>query len=190
MKSPMPYHMKIAALLPPSNIERIITGLQEAIYSASGAVSAVALPVMIPLRLLSDAVTPDSFQKSLGDTRAGFPICSHTYRKVEASMFLGLKAESPHEPAHRRIIQNLASFEPYESRTPFPPFFGFYLCDFSGIQAIKPDLSDISQAPSFRFSSFHFALIDLFLASDQDNPWHHVEWKVLVSWKSLRPRRK
>ena len=175
--------VRVAALLPPSNIERIVSRLQETIYSSFGTISAMALPVMIPLGFIPTAVSPESFRQVLNDAREGFSIHSARYRKEDSSVYLSLIPEP--EASFRRIVERL---ELNDSRSPFPPYFGFFLCDIAETEEAETDLADFPEVPSFRFASFHFALIDLRFHRLKDSLWHHVEWELLVKWRCLRPR--
>lgn len=140
-----PRVVRIAALIPHSNIDRTIGRIQEEIFSTFGLSSALALPPMIPLRFLRGDVLPE--EAAPGDpppgdetmagirTLDGLTVQTTTLRVVGSALYLGTEFRLPGGSRRDSAVQlgvddilGPLSLGTGAGEALFPPAPGFFLC--------------------------------------------------------------
>jgi len=182
--------LKTAILYPPSNIERIISQLQDDIFRTTGLVSPLALPVMLPIRFLSDSVSYPSFQSVFEGINASFTVQSAGFRLFGGVLYLYVRMDEEGERLMETLESRLEKLESPQIQPPFSPARGFFLCYDEESQGLEGILQSLGPPPSFRFSSFGFSLVALTIADPPMKWWSHVSWEMegLIKVRKSRPR--
>ncbi len=167
--------LKLAAILPHSNIDRAVGEIQDTIFTCFGLASALALPVMIPLRILSPDTNPSSFHSLLENQPRSLTVQSSTYRIVDKSLFLSTSLST-----EENLDVNFPSPVDYQKRD-YPKLFpvreGFFLCSQEQGVPLEKVLSRLDPPPSLCFKPLGYALIAV-ETSDLPEWWSQTQWEI------------
>jgi hypothetical protein len=180
--------LKIIALLPPSNIERVVGGLQEDLFSHFGLLSSLALPVMIPMHFCNNAVGDRQFGSCFEGLDAAFWINATSFRREGDSIFLEASFDEKGTTIWDRLQRRINRLQPIESAQPFDLARGFFLGQREDSQGPDEFLHALAEPPRFRFSSFSYALIGVELGENKTAWYRHIYWEVEKIIKARKSR--
>lgn len=188
----------LLALKGPSNIEKKVRELQSSLYRQGGLVSALALPVMIPLCFVAPGVIPakrsdlrDRLRRAVG--RAAPYLNSKSIAERDGFLFWDLAPRRELQRLRRdceKVFTPANSQQGTQQRDLFPVARGFFLCALEGrSRAAIPSLT-VSEPLVFPAKAaflllFHTLALETATAeqgasSAEDRPW----WKSLF-WEKL-----
>lgn len=176
--------LKLAAILPHSNIDRAVGEIQDTIFTCFGLASALALPVMIPLRILSPDTNPSDFLNLLEDHPRRLAGQSSIYRIVDKSLFLTTRFSTE----ENRNVYFPSPVDNKKADCPrlFPVQEGFFLCSQEQDVPLEKVLSRLNPPPSLRFKPLGYALIAV-ETSDLPEWWRQTQWEIESLIKCRRP---
>ena len=167
--------LKLAVILPHSNIDRAVGEIQDTIFTCFGLASALALPVMIPLRILSPDTNPSDFLSLFENHPRRLTGQSSTYRIVDESLFLSTRLST-----EENLDVNFPSPADYQ-KGDYPKLFpvreGFFLCSQEQGVPLEKVLIRLNQPPSLHFKPLGYALIAL-ETSDLPEWWRQTQWEI------------
>jgi hypothetical protein len=172
----------LCALIPPGSVEAEVTRIQEAIFSAHGLTSAVALPPLIAVAFLPGVARARGLLAELdGSVSAPWRITSTGTAWSGGSLSLGIDSGGMWDILRARA-QALGGGE---AIGPFPTVEGFFLgcAEASAAQreAIRPPV------PTLSFTSSSLALVRLETAGS--GPWWGDLYWETIEERPLRGRR-
>ncbi|MBN2441750.1 MAG: hypothetical protein JXJ04_10395 [Spirochaetales bacterium] len=184
--------IRLLVLTPPQDIELKIQSLRSRIFSESGFSSALALPVMIPLCFLHDAVPENALRKSLSAHR--FPEDHITALKPthnSGALFLGIDGGNILtilKDQCRKLIQPLSGRQkPEETNEPFIlfPFYpGFFLAQNEEGAGECESLCNMPGIEILKFHHFYISFLIIKIYSGIDTWWKNIEWEIPFLVKS------
>lgn len=160
---------RLLALLAPGSIEAEIGALQQALFSAHGFVSTIALPPLVPVRFLPADASPRLPQVPGREVNAGFVVRVTGPAWSAGHLFLGLDTGGAWSAL--RADSRWSDGPPL-----FPCFEGF----FFGCPESEPGSRDTLRIPSpdRRFSSVDLALMSIAVPADGMDWWSEVHWQI------------
>ena len=180
--------LKIIALLPPSNIDRLVGAVQEGLFSRFGLLSSIALPVMIPIRFCAVSVDASDFNVCFDKLDVAFRITATSYRKHGISLFLETTFDERGAQIRELLAERMNGLASQPAAGPFDPVSGFYLGQKE--DSLSPDdiIAALAEPPAFRFTSFTYALIRLELGEPSEGWYRNVFWEIEQSIKVRKSR--
>jgi hypothetical protein len=159
-------------------MDRLIGSVQQEIFSRFGLLSAIALPVMIPMKFCSVSVTPSDFASCFNGLEGAFQITGATYGLNESSLYLSAKLDEPGVRIWNLLYERLKKLKSSEGVEPFKPFIGFYLAQEESSVSLEEVVKALGEPPKVRFSSFTYTLIRLELDEPAESWYRDVFWEV------------
>jgi len=168
---------RLLALFAPGSIEAEINALQQAVFAASGCVSAIALPPLVPVRFLP-ADAPLRLPPMPGrNVPAGFTVRVTGPARRDGHLCLGLDTGG--------AWSGLRADDRWsDGPALFPCCEGFYLgCAEAGSGSAEPaaDLGDVPLLAALRarrFTSVDLALVAITVPDEGPDWWREVRWQV------------
>jgi hypothetical protein len=183
----------LLAVIPPGSIEREVSALQNALFSARGCLSAAALPPLVPVAFLKDGASlrlaDFSGAAADGGMRHGLPLRTTGWARKDGWLFLSLEPNGAWEARVRAIEEALAPAILHDAPAgeqaagPFPLHQGFFM----GCSPAEGGggAESVLQAPLLSFSSCSLALIRLRVSAGEGGWWREV-YTEIVEKKPLR----
>ncbi len=179
--------LKIIALLPPSNIERVVGALQEELFAHFGLLSSLALPVMIPISFCEKTVGDREFGACLEGIDATFWISAGSFRKTGDSLFLETSFDETGAKIWNHLHERIVGLRSIKSDAPFELARGFFLGQKEGSQG-PDEFLKVLAGPQFRFSSFSYGLVGVELGESQEAWYRHIYWEIEEIIKARKSR--
>ncbi len=180
--------LKIIALLPPSNVDRLVGAVQQDLFARFGLLSSIALPVMIPIRFCAMSAGASDFKACFDKLDGAFRITATSYRKHETSLFLETTFDETGSQIWDLLAERLDELPSCPAAEPFDTASGFYLGQMEN--SLSPDkiIAALEKPPAFRFISFTYALIRLELDEPPERWYRNVFWEIEQSVKVRKSR--
>jgi hypothetical protein len=160
---------RLLALLAPGSIEAEVGACQQAVFSALGCVSAIALPPLVPIRFLPADASARLPQVPGRCVPAGYTVRIAGPAWSDGHLFLGLDTEGAW-PA-------LRGDDRWEDGPPlFPCHEGFYLGCPESEAGSREAL--VVPVPDRRFSPVDLALVSITVPDDGADWWREVSWRI------------
>jgi hypothetical protein len=163
----------LAALLPPANVERELTRLQQTLFADHSVASAFALPPVLPIAALAPDSDPGRFARAVEPLRQAF----HLEAGAAAVHGVSVLVEASIDTEGRARLDAIARAvaDPQAEPPPFPLLRGFWIAEFPSIAALPSRLPDHA-APGF--SSFHYGLMVVRYLPVEGRWWERVAWEI------------
>lgn len=162
---------RLLALFAPGSIEAELNALQQAVFAASGCVSAIALPPLVPVRFLPLDSSPRLPQAPGREVAAGFTVRVTGPAWREGHFYLGLDTGGAWSGLR-------ADGRWSDGPALFPCVEGFYL----GCAEAGPGSLDAAAVPALprerRFTSVDLALVAITVPDEGPDWWRDVRWQV------------
>ena len=169
--------LKASVLRPPSNVERTVGLLQEEIFSRSGLVSSLVLPVCMPICWHPESVSGSDFRSALEGCEHRFTLMSAGLQVHSDTLFFKLDLDAGGDCTLSKLKKKLIALNTSAAETLFPIFNGFFLAQSTADVRVGRIAGFLSEPKPLRFSAFTYALLHLSV-SDPPDPWYEeVYWK-------------
>jgi hypothetical protein len=163
----------LAVLLPPANVERELTRLQQTLFADYALASAFALPPVLPIAAVSPDTDPGRFARSLERHRQAFRVevgaVSLHGSSVLAEASMGTTGQTGLDAISRALG------DPQPVLPPFPLLRGFWIAEFPAGATLPSALPDHA-APGF--SSFQYGLMVVRCHTPGARWWERVSWEI------------
>lgn len=170
----------LSALLPPSNIAREVSQIQQYLFERYGFCSALALPVLAPIHYHSEDVNKAILAQSILRLRA-LPVVVKGYRAEAGCLYLDFDTDV--WPDLQLVLSDLSPSAGPQTTLP-QGHSGFYLSCVEQPQALTAILADLPCFSLRRFASYSIALLRI--EASAGTWWQQVYWHVLSETKLRR----
>ncbi len=171
----------LVAIIAPGSVEARVGKVQQAIFAEHGLTSAVALPPLIPVAFLADAV-PGLLATIERAARAPWRIQTAGIAWEGGSLFLAVSSRG----LWGSLRDGARSLGPFRDADLFPAFEGF----FAGCGDAEPGMRPLIRpnVPDLSFTSGFLATLAIRSPRGRDGWWREVSWEIMEQ-RPLRGRR-
>jgi hypothetical protein len=162
-------------------VERELIRIQEALFTAHGLASALALPPVLPIAAITPDTEAERFTRAIEPHRTGFRIGVGALVIREGTVFAAAELDVDGRDRLAAIASAFADDDAPD--LPFSVFRGFRIADILDTEAV-PALP-AQAAPGF--SSFYYGLLVVEYLPIEGPWWERVSWQIKAKVSTRRP---
>lgn len=186
--------LKFLVLTPPQDIELKILSLRSDMFSQYGYISALVLPVMVPVCSIHPEIQVKAIKKAFKSFHfTGFTITTSSLVEISGSLFI--KIEESKELSDllagcRKLLIPLSQDKDYNRKgmgpVCFPLYTGFFLARNEQTISIKEMGINIPDPKTLCFKKFSICILDITIYSQLETWWENIDWEISFQVKSKK----